>query len=158
MEIVSDRLLCKAAGMFFAGMALLQFFLVFFLLQKVLVLCLVVGVFFLVLSMACFSYQHVVHIDRPNDVLEQHRSMLFFERNRAFLVSSFHAAGMAAVAGGGGLRPMPLAHMVELRGRTRVVLPGIHAGIDQARAKAAELAAFLDIPLESRVRRIFLDR
>ncbi len=158
MEIASDPFLSRLAGALAAGIALLQVLLGAFLFPDVLVLCVAAGGAFALLSVACFSYHHVVHIDRDNDVLEQHRRMLFIERNRGFLLSSFKGVGVAAVAGGGGFRPVPLVHLVELRGRTRLILPGFHAGLVQARAKAAGLAAFLDIPLETRVRRIFLDR
>jgi|GEM_PF-6173422 len=158
MEIASDPYLGRIAGTFTAGMAVLQFILGIFVFPKILVLCIATGVAFLLLSAVCFSYRHVVHVDQQNDVLEQHRSILFVERNRGFLFSSFYSVGVTVMAGGGGFRPLPLAYMVEVRGRTRLILPGVHAGLDQAMAKAAKFAAIFNLPLDSRVRRIFLDR
>lgn len=157
MTIAADLQLSRYAGAFALGMALLQFALGFFLFQKALAVSLAAGLLFLVLSAACFSYRNVAHFDPETDVLEKHRGVLFLERNQGFLLSSFNSVGISAVSTK-GLQSTILAHFVELRGRTRVSLPGMYLGAGQARVKAAEVAAFLNVPLDSHIRRIFVER
>ena len=106
-----------------------------------------------VVAAGCCAYRHEVHIDQRADVVEQHRRILFRERHRGGLLSDFRAVGVATVLGG-DLRPVYLAHVIELRGRSRLVLPGVYFGLERAKAEAADLARELDLPLESRVRTI----
>lgn len=157
MTIASDLHLSRYAGVFALGMALLMLGLGFFLFQKFFALSLATGIFFLVLSGCCFTYRNVAHLDPNNDVLEKHRRVLFFERNQGFLLSSFNSVGISAVSTK-GLQSTILAHFVELRGRARVSLPGMYLGVGQARVTAAEVAAFLNVPLDSHIRRIFVER
>lgn len=156
MIISSDQALGKALGLFFTVLAMLHLLVgaVFFAGS---VLWPVAAALFAFCAAACFTYRHEVHIDRDSDVLEKHSRFLFIHRNSGCLLSSFRGVGLAALSTR-GLNPVQLAHLVELRGRTRVVLPGLHVRLGQARAKAAEVAALLDLPLEPRIRRIFLER
>jgi hypothetical protein len=111
------------------------------------------GMVLAVVAVGCFSYRHEVHIDQRADVVEEYRRVLFRERHRGFLFSEFQAVGVATVLGG-DLRPVYLAHVIELRGRNRLVLPGVHFGLEKAKVEAADVARQLDLPLESRVRTI----
>lgn len=111
------------------------------------------GMILLVVAASCFSYRHEVHIDQDADMVEQYRRILFQERHRGFLLRDFQAVGVAAVLGG-DLRPVYLAHVVELRGKTRLALPGMHFGLERAKSDAADLARELNLPLETRVRTI----
>ncbi|WP_045219810.1 hypothetical protein [Desulfonatronum thioautotrophicum] len=113
----------------------------------------VAGLMLLAVAGVCFSYRHVVHIDVQADMVEQSRRFLLWERHRGYLFSDFRAVGVGAVLGG-DLRPVYLAHVVELRGRSRLVLPGIYYGLERARTEADELARELGLPVESRVRTI----
>ncbi|WP_028572018.1 hypothetical protein [Desulfonatronum lacustre] len=152
MDIRADSGLSRTIGRFAAGMALVLF-LVWMWLRPGGELSAFAGVVLSVVAAGCFSYRHEVHIDQRADVVEEYRRILFRERHRGFLFSDFRAVGVANVLGG-DLRPVYLAHVVELRGRSRLVLPGVHFGLERARGEAADLARQLDLPLESRVRTI----
>ena len=151
-DIRADSGLCRAVGWFAVGMAVILF-LVWGWLRPGGEISAFAGVVLLMIAAGCFSYRHEVHVDPRADVVEQHRRILLWERNRGFLFSSFRAVGVVAVLGG-DLRPVYLAHVLELRGRNRLVLPGVYFGLDRARTEAADLAHQLDLPLESRVRTI----
>ncbi|TVR01566.1 MAG: hypothetical protein EA399_01890 [Desulfovibrionales bacterium] len=113
----------------------------------------VAGLMLLAVAGGCFSYRHVVHIDVQANMVEQSRRFLIWERHRGYLLSNFRAVGVGAVLGG-DLRPVYLAHVVELRGRSRLVLPGMYFGLERARSEADEMARKLGLPVESRVRTI----
>lgn len=152
LDICADTGLFRIIGRFTAGMAVILF-LVWGWLRPGGELSAIAGVVLSVVAAGCYSYRHEVHIDQRADVVEQYRRILFWERYRGFLFSSFKAVGVAAVLGG-DLRPVYLAHVIELRGRGRLVLPGMHFGLERARSEAADVARKLDLPLESRVRTI----
>lgn len=152
-DIRGDSDLSRTIGRFAAGMAGILF-LVWLWLHPDGELSAIAGVVLAVVAAGCFSYRHEVHIDQRADMVEQYRRILFWERHRGFLFSNFRAVGVAAVLGG-ELRPVYLGHVVELRGRSRLVLPGMHFGLERARSEAAALALQLDLSLESRVRTIF---
>ncbi len=151
-DIRADSGLGRTIGRFAAGMSVVLF-LVWLGLRPGGEFSAFAGVVLSVVAACCFSYRHEVHIDQQADVVEQYRRILFRVRHRGFLFSDFRAVGVATVLGG-DLRPVYLAHVIELRGRTRVVLPGVHFGLERARAEAADLARQLGLPLESRVRTI----
>ena len=113
----------------------------------------IAGLGLLLTALVCVTYRHEVQIDAEADMVEQSRRVLFWARNRGFLLRDFRAVGVAAVLGG-DLRPVYLAHVIELRGRSRLVLPGMHFGLERTRREAAELARELGLPLEQRVRTI----
>lgn len=152
MDIRADSRLSRTIGRFAAGMAVILFLVWMWLLPGG-ELSAFAGVVLSVVAAGCFSYRHEVHIDQRADVVEQYRRILFRERHRGFLFSDFRAVGVATVLGG-DLRPVYLAHVIELRGRNRLVLPGVHFGLEKAKAEAADLARQLDLPLEARVRTI----
>lgn len=156
MDIVSDSTLSRTAAVFFAAMSALQIVLSFFF-QKIMLPSLALGFVFLLLSLACFTYRHTIHIDLQNDVLEQHRSALFWEHNEAFLCSSFESVGVAAIFSK-GLKQVHLAYLVELRGRASIALPGLYFGAGQASISAAALAARLGLSLQPGMRKIFVGR
>ncbi len=152
MIIQADLGLSRIIGRFALGMAL-ALFLVWLWLRPGGEFSAFAGVALSVVAACCFSYRHEVYIDQWADVVEEYRRILFRERHRGFLFSDFRAVGVATVLGG-DLRPVYLAHVIELRGRSRLVLPGVHFGLEKAKAEAADLARQLDLPLESRVRTI----
>ncbi len=137
-----------------AGLGAGQICLALFLAQRLLVISLLTGLGLLVLALCCLTYRHLVHIDPESDVLEQHRRMLFVERNRAFLLSSFTGVGVSSLTIRGVL-PIHVAFFVELRGRSCVVLPGIHLHMSQALARAQRIAKQLNLPAESKTRKIY---
>lgn len=152
MDFRADTGLFRTIGGFAAGMAVVLL-VVWIWLRPGGELSALGGVVLLVMAGACISYRHEVHIDREADMVEQFRRILFWKRHRGFLFSDFQAVGVGAVLGG-DLRPVYLAHVVELRGRSRLVLPGLYFGLERARTGAAELARELDLPFEPRVRTI----
>ncbi|WP_031385660.1 hypothetical protein [Desulfonatronum thiodismutans] len=152
MDIRADTEISRTIGGFAAGMAVVLF-LVWIWLRPGGEFSAFAGVVLSVVAAGCFSYRHEVHIDQRADVVEKYRRILFRERHRGFLFSEFRAVGVATVLGG-DLRPVYLAHVIELRGRSRLVLPGVHFGLEKAKVEAADLARQLDLPLESRLRTI----
>ncbi|WP_139163003.1 hypothetical protein [Desulfonatronum thiosulfatophilum] len=152
MDIESDPRLIRSLGCL-AGLMALALLLLWLALRPGGLLSAVFGLVLLLVAVACFTYRHAVHVDVQSDYVEQYRRILFRERYRGFLFSSFTSVGVATVLGG-DLRPVYLAHVLELRGRTRLVLPGMHFGLETARHDARKLAQRLGLPLEQRVRTI----
>lgn len=154
MEISWDFFSSRVAGFFSAGLGAGLICLSLFLARRFLVISLLAGFAFLALALCCLTYRHLVHIDPQSDVLEQHRRMLFLERNRAFLLSSFTGLGVSSLTIR-GIRPVHVAFFVELRGRTHVMLPGIHLHLAQAMTRVHRIAQQLNLPVNSKTRRIY---
>ncbi|GAB6058411.1 hypothetical protein [Desulfonatronum parangueonense] len=154
MDIRSDRKLSKSMGWFALFLSLILF-LVWGWLWPAGMYSAVLGCFLLLFGGACITYRHEVHIDAESDVVEQYRRILFWERHRGFLFSSFREIGVAAVLGG-DLRPVHLAHVIELRGSSRLVLPGLYPGLAKAKATATELGTTLGLPAAQRTRTILI--
>ena len=152
MDIESDWKFFRSLGCF-SGLMALASLLLWLALRPAGVLSAVSGLVLLLVAVVCFTYRHTVHVDVDSDYVEQYRRFLFRERYRGFLFSSFDSVGVATVLGG-GLRPVYLAQVLELRGRSRLILPGLHLGLENARNEARELAQRLGLPLEQRVRNI----
>jgi len=156
IHLGADKTLGRSVGLFCATAALLLF-LAWAWLWPGGILCAASGALMLIASVAALTHVHEVSIEPDIDIVEQRKSVFFLERNRGFLFSRFNAVGVVAALGG-DLRPVHLAHMVELRGSSRLLLPGMYVGLPQARQEAQRLAQELGLPLDSRTRTIFWGR
>lgn len=154
MEISWDSFSSRVAGFLSAGLGAGQICLSLFLARRFLVISLLAGFGLLVLALCCLTYRHLVHIDPQSDVLEQHRRLLFLERNRAFLLSSFTGVGVSSLTIR-GIPPIHIVFFVELRGRSYVKLPGIHLHLARAMTRAQRIAKQLNLPADSKTRRIY---
>lgn len=154
MDFFADRKLSSGIGWLAISLSLTMF-LVWAWLWPSGAFSAVMGGILLLFGGACLTYRHEVHIDAESDVVEQYRRVLFWERHRGFLLSSFREVGVAAVLGG-DLRPVHLAHVIELRGSSRLILPGVYPDLAKARIVATEVGNALGLPAGQRTRTIFI--
>jgi len=149
MEFKSDKTISLIAGLILSSHGAFALLFVIFL-GDVPLFVGVLGLVCLVAGIAAFFYEHRVEFDRERGIINKRISFPLWQRYKLFRVNDFKTIVIGSGAGS-SIHTPSIIYVIELKGVSKLRLPGIFKSEAVARGRAEELASFLGIPVEQSV-------
>ena len=149
MEFRSDKLIGIAAGLItgFIGVFNLMLF-VTFADQGVPFFLGLLGVIFIIVSSAAFTFRKLVRISKEGILVERAIRALFWKKIQLLPIEAFHGIGITKGSRGRiGSGPTTI-YCVQLLGRKNVSIPGSSPDLGTVLSRARQISGFVNLPID----------
>ena len=149
MEFKSNRLFGIAAGLItgFIGAFNLLFFLTLRDQGAPLFLGLL-GIIFIIVSIAAFTFRKLVRIDKERILVERAVGALFWKKIELFPIEDFNGIGITKGSRSGKHSGPTTIYFVQLLGRKNVSIPGSSPDLGAILSRARQISGFVNLPID----------
>ena len=106
------------------------------------------GVIFIILSPAAFTFRKVVRIDKERIQVEQSVKAFFWKQIQLFGVKDFEGVGVTTASNSTKYSGPKIAYFVQLLGRKNVSIPGYSNDLGTILSKARQISEFVNLPID----------
>lgn len=149
MEFRSNKLICIAAGLVtgIIGVFNLMLF-VMFSDQGAPFFLGVLGVVFIIISIAAFTFRKVVRIDKDVILVERAINAFFWKKVQLFPVKAFNGIGITTGSRSNKYSGPKTIYFVQLLGRKNVSIPGSSPDLGTVLSTARQISGFVNLPID----------
>ena len=153
MEFRSNRLICIAAGLItgFIGVFNLMLFVTFSEQGAPLFLG-VLGVIFIIISIAAFTFRKIVRIDKEGVLVERAIRAFFWKQVQLIPIGDFSKIGITTGSRSGEYSGPTTIYCIQLLGRKNVSIPGSSHDLGAVLSTARQISGFVNLPIDEKPR------
>ena len=153
MEFRSNKLICIAAGLItgFIGVFNLMLF-VTFSDQGASLFLGVLGVVFIIISIAAFTFRKTVRIDKEAVLVERAIGAFFWKQVQLIPIKDFNGIGITTGSRSNKYSRPTTIYLIQLLGRKNVSIPGSSPDLDTVLSTARQISGFVNLPIDEKPR------
>jgi hypothetical protein len=106
------------------------------------------GIIFIILSIAAFTFRKVVRIDKERILVERAIKAFFWKKIQLFPIKDFDGVGITTGSRSSKYSGPKIVYFVQLLGRKNVSIPGSSTNLDRVLSRAKQIAGFVHLPID----------
>ena len=153
MEFRSNKLICIAAGVItgFIGIFNVMLYLTFSDQGAPLFLG-VLGVVFILISIAAFTFRKIVRIDKEAVLVERAIGAFFWKKVQLIPIKDFNEIGITTGSRSNKYSGPTTIYFIQLLGRKNVSIPGSSPDLGTVLSTARQISGFVNLPIDEKPR------
>jgi len=106
------------------------------------------GIIFIIISVAAFTFRKLVRIDKKRILVERAIRALFWKKIQLFAIEDFNGIGITKGSRGHKYSGPTTIYFVQLLGRENVSIPGSSPDLGTILSRARQISGFVNLPID----------